>query len=56
MSSQEDPQLKNQVIDLGTAVATIPYPVLVGGADRNALSIFGGRSTEFDCKREEQFG
>lgn len=42
MSSQEDPQLKNQVIDLGTAVATIPYPVLVGGADRNALSTFLG--------------
>ena len=34
--------MKNQVIDLGTVVATLPYPVLVGGADRNALSAFLG--------------
>ena len=37
-SSQEDPQQKIQVLTLGSALATLPVPVLVGGADRRALS------------------
>ncbi len=37
-SSQEDPQQKIQVLTLGAALATLPVPVLVGGADRRALS------------------
>ena len=37
-SSQEDPQKKIQVLTLGAALATLPTPVLVGGADRRALS------------------
>lgn len=37
-SSQEDPQQKIQVLTLGSALATLPIPVLVGGADRRALS------------------
>ena len=37
-ASQEDPQQKIQVLTLGTALATLPVPVLVGGADRRALS------------------
>ena len=42
VSSQEDPQMKLQVIQLGSALATLPYPVLVGGADRRALSLLLG--------------
>ena len=37
-SSQEDPQQKIQVLTLGAALATLPFPVIVGGADRRALS------------------
>ena len=37
-SSTEDPALRNQVIDLGAALSTLPYPVLVGGSDRRAIS------------------
>lgn len=37
-SSQEDPQQKIQVLTLGAALATLPFPVMVGGADRRALS------------------
>jgi AAA+ superfamily predicted ATPase len=37
-SSTEDPGLRNQVIDLGVALSTLPYPVLVGGSDRRAIS------------------
>ena len=32
-SSQEDPQQKLQVLALGAALATLPFPVLVGGSD-----------------------
>lgn len=38
VSSQEDPAIKLQVMNLGSALATLPYPVLVGGSDRRALS------------------
>lgn len=37
-SSQEDPALRNQMIALGTALSTLPYPVLIGGSDRRAIS------------------
>lgn len=37
-SSQEDPQQKVRVLTLGAALATLSTPVLVGGADRRALS------------------
>ena len=34
----KEPQQKIQVLTLGAALATLPTPVLVGGADRRALS------------------
>jgi AAA+ superfamily predicted ATPase len=37
MSAQEDPALRNQLIHLGGALATLPYPVLIGGTDRRAI-------------------
>ncbi len=37
-SAQEDPALRNQMIALGGALATLPYPVLVGGSDRKSIS------------------
>ena len=37
-SAQEEPQQKIQVLTLGAALATLPTAVLVGGADRRALS------------------
>ncbi len=36
--NQEEPQLRNQVRQLGAALAKLPYPVLVGGVDRKAVS------------------
>ncbi|MFZ5475693.1 MAG: ATP-binding protein [Myxococcota bacterium] len=41
-SSQEDPQLRNQMMMLGGALATLPYPVLVGGSDRRAIGALLG--------------
>ena len=43
VSSQEEPQMKLQVVQLGSALATLPYAVLVGGADRRALSALLGQ-------------
>jgi AAA+ superfamily predicted ATPase len=37
-SAQEDPALRMQFLGLGGALATLPYPVLVGGSDRRAIS------------------
>ncbi|MBM4390338.1 MAG: ATP-binding protein [Deltaproteobacteria bacterium] len=37
-SAQEDPALRNQMVALGGALATLPYPVLVGGSDRKSIS------------------
>lgn len=37
-SAQEDPALRNQLAAMGVALAALPYPVLVGGGDRRALS------------------
>lgn len=41
-ASQEDPALRNQVNALGAALALLPYPVLVGGSDRRAISALLG--------------
>lgn len=37
-ASQEDPNLRNQVNMLGAALSTLPFPVLVSGTDRRAIS------------------
>lgn len=37
-AGQEDPQLRNQVMRLGSALATVPYPVLMGGGDRRSVA------------------
>ncbi len=37
-SAQEDPALRNQLMALGGALSTLPYPVLVSGSDRRAIS------------------
>ena len=42
VSSQEDPQARVKVMRLGAALATLPYPVLVGGADRRAIGALLG--------------
>lgn len=36
-SAQEDPQLRMPMMALGSALASLPYPVLVGGSDRRAV-------------------
>jgi AAA+ superfamily predicted ATPase len=36
-ASQEDPSLRTQLATLGVALSSLPYPVLVGGADRRAI-------------------
>ena len=36
--AQEDPALRNGLMALGVALATLPYPVLVSGSDRRAIS------------------
>ncbi|MBN1336735.1 MAG: ATP-binding protein [Deltaproteobacteria bacterium] len=42
VASQEDPTQRNQVLQLGAALANLPYPVLVGGADRRAVGAILG--------------
>ena len=43
MNTQEDPALRNQVTQLGGALATLPFPVLIGGSDRRAIgTLLGG--------------
>ncbi len=37
-SSQEDPQLRIQTTRLGSALSSLPYPVLIGGSDRRTVS------------------
>lgn len=45
-SAQEDPALRNQLMAMGTALAALPYPVLVGGTDRRAMTtILGAERT-----------
>ncbi len=41
-SAQEDPAQRMQFLALGSALATLPYPVLVAGADRRAVSALLG--------------
>jgi len=42
-ASQEDPAVRGQLNQLGAALATLPYPVLVGGSDRRAIgAVLGG--------------
>ena len=36
--AQEDPALRNQYVGLGSALAQMPFAVLVGGTDRRALT------------------
>jgi AAA+ superfamily predicted ATPase len=36
--SQEEPGARLRILQLGAALATLPFPVLVGGADRRSLS------------------
>ena len=36
--AQEDPALRNGLMALGSALSTLPYPVLVSGSDRRAIS------------------
>jgi len=37
-SSQDEPQVRLQVMQLGSALATLPYPILVGGSDRRTMA------------------
>lgn len=36
--AQEDPALRNQYVNLGSALSAMPFAVLVGGTDRRALT------------------
>jgi AAA+ superfamily predicted ATPase len=42
VSSQEDPQARIKIMRLGSALATLSFPVLVGGADRRAIGALLG--------------
>lgn len=37
LQSQEDPQARAAITRFGSALATLPYPVLIGGTDRRAI-------------------
>ncbi|MCB9776955.1 MAG: ATP-binding protein [Alphaproteobacteria bacterium] len=37
VTSQEDPAQKLAIVRLGSALAALPYPVLIGGADRRSI-------------------
>lgn len=46
LQSQEDPQARIAITRLGSALATLPYPVLVGGTDRRSIgSLLGSQRT-----------
>jgi AAA+ superfamily predicted ATPase len=38
----EDPETREKMMQLGTALATLPYPLCVGGKDRRALAVMLG--------------
>ncbi len=40
--TSEEPALRMQMMNIGTALATLPYPVCVGGNDRRAVSLMLG--------------
>ncbi|MFN7147568.1 MAG: AAA family ATPase, partial [Myxococcota bacterium] len=42
-ASQEDPALRTQLMIMGGALAALPYPVLIGGSDRRAISALLGQ-------------
>jgi AAA+ superfamily predicted ATPase len=42
VETQEDPALRIQMMQLGGALATLPFPVLIGGSDRRAIEILLG--------------
>ncbi len=41
-SADDEPQLRLQMMAVGTALAALPYPVLVGGMDRKAVATMLG--------------
>lgn len=41
-NTDDEPQLRLKMMALGTALATLPYPVCAGGADRRALAYMLG--------------
>ncbi len=46
---QEDPEQRVRMMRLGTALASLPYPICVGGQDRRALStMLGGDRPRLD--------
>lgn len=40
--TQEEPALRAQVINLGSAMQGLPYPIIVGGADRRSIAMMLG--------------
>ena len=40
--TQEEPQLRVQVINLGSALLNLPYPICIGGTDRRAIAALLG--------------
>ncbi len=40
--TSEEPALRAQVINLGSAMAGLPFPIVVGGADRRAIAMMLG--------------
>ncbi len=42
LESQEDPALRIQMMQLGGALATLPFPVMIGGSDRRAIEVLLG--------------
>lgn len=42
MSTNEDPAMRVQMMQLGGALASLPLPVLIGGSDRRAIEVLLG--------------
>jgi AAA+ superfamily predicted ATPase len=42
MSTNEDPAMRIQMMQLGGAIASLPFPVLIGGSDRRAIEVLLG--------------
>ncbi len=42
MSTNEDPAMRIQMMQLGGALASLPFPVLIGGSDRRAIEVLLG--------------
>src|SRR5690606_6087878 len=41
--TDDEPQLRMQMMNVGTALATLPYPVIAGGNDRRAMATMIGQ-------------